>query len=74
MSKIENFLTSKSKSFYYYLKLFINNIGVQEEIIDRSWIGIKTKSTYLPNGWSKDGCFNHLNKEYTQEFTSFKRY
>ena len=77
MSAIENFITGKSKSLFYYWKLIIEHFNTEKTTQDNSWKQIKLKSTYYPenmsinaieeyqfNSYFKDGKKNTAIMEY----------
>lgn len=74
MSAIENFITGKSKSFVYWIKLFWQELFKNEEKIDNSWKSIKLKSSHIPDCWDVNNPLGSVAKSYNSEFKTFKRY
>ncbi len=67
MSKtLLNFIeTNKKKGFLFWLNYILTNLNLKkEEQIDNSWKGLKLSSSYIPEGWTKENCFKHLNEHY----------
>lgn len=74
MSAIENFITGKSKSLYYWWKLIIKNFNIEKTIQDNSWKSIKLKSSHIPDCWDVNNPLGSVAKSYNSEFKTFKRY
>lgn len=58
MSAIETFLKGKSKSLYYWWKLFIEGFKTKEEIVNNDWKGVKLQSSYYPPLFPKKNLNN----------------
>lgn len=74
MSAIENFITGKSKSLYYWWKLIIENFNIEKTTQDNSWKSIKLKSSHIPDCWDINNPLGSVAKSYNSEFKTFKRY
>jgi hypothetical protein len=74
MSAIENFITGKSKSLYYWWKLIIENFNIEKTTQDNSWKSIKLKSSHIPDCWDVNNPLGSVAKSYELQFKTFKRY
>lgn len=65
MSKKFNYLYT---ILQYYHQEFLNFLyGNKKKVsnkMDKSWVGLKIKNSVIPKGWSKEGAFSFLQKEY----------
>ena len=79
MSTLQEFLQkTKTRGLIWWLKYYWNNIletiyEKKTSNVDDSWKDkIKTKEPIVPQGWTRDNAFLHLNKEF--QGTTMKRY
>ena len=79
MSTLQEFLQNTRKRnlgwWFSYYKQYLLNLIYEKKVsnVDDSWKDrIKTKEPIVPEGWTRDNAFLHLNKEF--QGTTMKRY
>jgi hypothetical protein len=71
MSTLKEFLTTtRKRGLFWWLsfyKEYILSLIYEKKVsnkVDNSWKGVKLSKTITPKGWTKEGAFEFLGKEY----------